>query len=45
MTETKSRVGTGVSMTLDPGAEVKSAMTGFVKEYSDFQAEMKTVLQ
>jgi len=45
MTETKSRVGTGVSMTLDPGAEVKSAMTGFLKEFSGFQAEMKTVLQ
>ncbi|QCO54602.1 phage major capsid protein [Pseudorhodobacter turbinis] len=45
MTETKARAGEVVPEALHPGAEVKSAMTGFLKEFSGFQAEMKTALQ
>ena len=45
MTETKARAGTDLSKALDPGAEVKSAMTGFLSEFSAFQAEVKTAFQ
>ncbi len=45
MTEKKARVGEAMSQTLDPGAEVKSAMTGFLKEFNGFQSEMKSALQ
>jgi HK97 family phage major capsid protein len=45
MTETKARAGEDMSPALHPGAEVKSAMTGFLKEFSGFQAEVKTALQ
>jgi HK97 family phage major capsid protein len=34
-----------MSPALHPGAEVKSAMTGFLREFSGFQAEVKTALQ
>lgn len=45
MTETKARAGEDMSPALHPGAEVKSAMTGFLREFSGFQAEVKTALQ
>ena len=45
MTETKARAGEVIPEALHPGAEVKSAMTGFLKEFSGFQAEVKTALQ
>jgi hypothetical protein len=38
MTETKARAGEDMSPALHPGAEVKSAMTGFLREFSGFQA-------
>jgi len=34
-----------MSPALHPGAEVKSAITGFLREFSGFQAEVKTALQ
>ena len=45
MTETKARAGTDLSKAPDPGAEVKSAMIGFLSEFSAFQAEVKTAFQ
>jgi HK97 family phage major capsid protein len=45
MTEKKARGPDAVSLPLDPGAEVKSAMSGFLKELNGFQAEVKTSLQ
>ena len=45
MTETKARAGEDMSPALHPGAEVKSAITGFLREFSGFQAEVKTALQ
>ena len=45
MTEKKARGGTGMSDALDPGAEVKSAMAGFLKEFNGFQSEIKSALQ
>ncbi|MFT7059345.1 MAG: HK97 family phage major capsid protein [Pseudorhodobacter sp.] len=49
MTETKARAGGDLPAALDtalhPGAEVKSAMSGFLNEFSSFQAEVKTALQ
>ncbi|MGB8815148.1 MAG: phage major capsid protein [Paracoccaceae bacterium] len=45
MTESKARAGTGMFQAPDPGAEVKSAMTGFLKEFKGFQDDMKTALQ
>lgn len=45
MTETQARAGEAMSPALHPGAEVKSALTGFLKEFSGFQAEVKTALQ
>ena len=45
MTEAKARAGEGFPDALHPGAEVKSAMAGFLKEFSGFQAEVKTALQ
>ncbi len=49
MTEVKARAGEGFpeahAMAPNPGAEVKSAMAGFFKEFSGFQAEVKTALQ
>ena len=45
MTERKSRAGEGLSQGLTPAAEVKSAMTGFLKEFNGFQSEVKQALQ
>ncbi|MFN4156077.1 MAG: phage major capsid protein [Paracoccaceae bacterium] len=45
MTERKARAGGYMPMAHDPGAEVKSAMTGFVNELKVFQAEVKQSLQ
>ncbi len=44
-TETKSRVGTGMSGPEEPVAEVKTALTGFLKEVKGFQDEVKLKLQ
>ena len=43
MTETKARAGEDLSSPNSP--DVKAAMTGFLKELSGFQAEVKTALQ
>jgi HK97 family phage major capsid protein len=45
MTETKARAGEDMPPALHPGVEVKSALTGFLKELKDFQTEMKSALQ
>jgi len=45
MTETKSRAGEVISSALHPGADVKSAMTGFLQEMTTFHTEVKTALQ
>lgn len=49
MTETKARAGGGMPMApntaLEPEAEVKSAMAGFLNEFKTFQGEMKSALQ
>ncbi|PJF08145.1 phage major capsid protein [Pseudorhodobacter sp. MZDSW-24AT] len=45
MTERKARAGTDVSTAPEPGAEVKSAMAGFLNEIKLFQAEVKQSLQ
>lgn len=45
MTERKARAGTDVSTASEPGAEVKSAMAGFLNEIKLFQAEVKQSLQ
>jgi HK97 family phage major capsid protein len=45
MTEREARAGEGLSQALTPAAEVKSAMTGFLKEFNGFQAEVKQALQ
>ncbi|WP_323006279.1 phage major capsid protein [Pseudorhodobacter sp.] len=49
MTETKARAGEVIpsapETALHPGAEVKTAMTGFLKEFSGFRAEVKTALK
>ena len=45
MTQVKARAGEGYPEAQHPGAEVKSAMAGFLKEFSGFQAEVKTALQ
>ncbi|TGD45296.1 phage major capsid protein [Pseudotabrizicola sediminis] len=45
MTETKARAGEGLPTALHPGAEVRSAMAGFVNELKVFQAEVKQSLQ
>ena len=44
MTETKSRAGESLPRAL-PGADVTAAMAGFLKEFSAFQGEVKTVMQ
>ncbi|MBL4927560.1 phage major capsid protein [Fuscibacter oryzae] len=43
MTEMTSRAGEALA--LDPGAETKSAMSGFLNAFSGFQAEVKKSLQ
>ncbi len=45
MTETKARAGEDMSQALYPGAEVKSAMSGFLNAFKGFQDEVKTSFQ
>ena len=45
MTETKARAGEDMSPALHPGAEVKSAMAGFVNAFKGFQDDVKKSLQ
>jgi HK97 family phage major capsid protein len=45
MTEREARAGEDLPRALHPGAEVKSAMAGFLKEFSSFQAEVKQALK
>ena len=45
MTETKSRAGADAPRSTHPAAEMKTAMTGFLKEFNAFQDEVKTALQ
>jgi len=45
MTETKSRAGEDLPRAQNPAAEVKSAIAGFLSEFSGFQAELKTTLK
>lgn len=45
MTETEARAGGGLPMAHDPGAEVKSAMAGFLQEFSAFRGDVKKALQ
>lgn len=45
MTETKARAEEGLPSALYPGAEVKSAMTGFLNAFHGFQEEVKQTLQ
>lgn len=45
MTETKSRTGEDLSLVHSPAAEAKAAMTGFLKEFSTFQDEVKSTLK
>lgn len=45
MTETKSRTGEDISSVHSPAAEAKAAMTGFLKEFSSFQDEVKSTLK
>lgn len=45
MTERESRAGEDVSRAPHPAAEMKSAMAGFLKEFSIFQGEVKQALQ
>lgn len=45
MTETKARADAALPTTLHPGAEVKSAMAGFLNAFKGFQDDMKKSLQ
>ena len=45
MTETKARAGEDMPPPSHPGAEVKSAMTGFLNAFKGFQDEVKTSFQ
>ncbi len=45
MTEKKARAGEDFPRAPDPAADVKSAMTGFLKEFNGFQSEVKQALQ
>ncbi len=45
MTETKARAGEGFPMPSHPGAEVKSAMAGFLNAFKGFQDDVKTSFQ
>ncbi len=45
MTETKARAGEDLSDALHPGAEVKSAMAGFVNAFKGFQDDVKLSLK
>ena len=45
MTETKARTGAGMPDGSQPGAEVKSAMAGFLREFKGFRDDITTTLQ
>lgn len=45
MTETKARAGEDLPPPMNPGAEVKSAMAGFLNAFKGFQDEVKTSFQ
>ena len=45
MTETKSRPGAEAPQATGTAADVKAAMTGFMKEFNIFQGEVKTAMQ
>ena len=45
MTEVRSTLGADAPRATHPAAEMKSAMTGFLKEFNAFQDEVKTALQ
>ncbi len=45
MTETKARAGEDMSQPSHPGAEVKSAMAGFLNAFNGFQSDVKQSLQ
>ncbi len=45
MTEREARAGDACSQALTPAAEVKTAMTGFLKEFKGFQDEVKSTLK
>ncbi len=45
MTETKARADQALPAALHPGAEVKSAMAGFLNAFRGFQDDVKTSLQ
>jgi HK97 family phage major capsid protein len=45
MTEPSFRAGTGMSTASPAALEVKSAVSGFLSEFKDFQAEIKSALQ
>jgi HK97 family phage major capsid protein len=45
MTETKARAGEDMPRTQTPAAEAKAAMAGFLKEFSNFQDEVKSTLK
>ena len=45
MTETKARAVEGLPLAHHPGAEVKSAMAGFLNAFNGFQDEVKQTLQ
>ena len=45
MTEKQARAGGALPLTQDPGAEVKSAMSGFLQEFSAFRGEVKQTFQ
>ena len=45
MTERQARAGEELPHAHHPGADVKTAMTGFLKELNGFQSEVKTALQ
>ncbi len=45
MTEIKSRAGEAMTPAAPPAAEAKAAMTGFLKEFSTFQEDVKSTLK
>ncbi len=45
MTETEAQAGGGMPTAHDPGAEVKSAMAGFLKEFNAFRGEVTQSIQ
>ena len=45
MTKTETKARAGEDLSAGSGAEVKTALAGFVSDFKGFQAEMKTKLQ